>query len=125
MIDLFNALAHVSAFIGMVTFSVGLFGRAGSIVYSWSPFVRLLARFAMGAICMGHLVCAAQSAGLIHSYHRITPGEFVLNVGLAVFWPFTAWFHWKIFVRARDGCDPNEPPRKEYEATAFGIKRSK
>lgn len=112
-----NALAHFIAFVGMTTFMVGLFGRAGSIVYVWPLWARITARASMGAISMGHLwgAWAAETA---------PAHEVVLNVGLAFFWPFVAWFHWNVFLRAKEGYNPEEPPRKHYEDGPAGIKRS-
>ena len=97
-------IANLCGMVGIAALNVAMFGRENSRVYKWPKWQSTTLRISMLAVMVGHAYCVIDMG-------KPTFGEAVLACGLGFIFPWTAWYHWNIFVvKYREGL----PFRKEH-----------
>ena len=84
-------IANLCGLVGMVIMIVGMYGRENSRVYRWPRWQAVSLRSSMVAVIVGHAYCVIDMG-------TPTIGEVILACGLGFLFPWTAWYHWRLFV---------------------------
>jgi hypothetical protein len=90
-----NLIANVCITIGMTFFMIGVFGRNNKTIEKLPKIEVILLKIALSATAAGALfnVLSLSSPNI---------SEIVLNVGLGTLFIWTAFFHWKYFVKKKN-----------------------
>jgi len=90
-----NLIANVCITIGMTFFMIGVFGRNNKTIEKLPKIEVILLKIALSATAAGALfnVLSLSSPNI---------SEIVLNVGLGALFIWTAFFHWKYFVKKKN-----------------------
>ena len=89
-----NLIANVCITIGMTFFMIGVFGRNNKTIEKLPKIEVTLLKIALSATAAGALfnVLSLSSPNI---------SEIVLNAGLGALFIWTAFFHWKYFVKKK------------------------
>ncbi len=90
-----NLIANVCITIGMTFFMIGVFGRNNKTIEKLPKIEVTLLKIALSATAAGALfnVLSLSSPNI---------SEIVLNAGLGALFIWTAFFHWKYFVKKKN-----------------------
>jgi hypothetical protein len=95
METIINLIANICITLGMTFFIIGVFGRTNKTLEKLPKIEVALLKIALSATASGSLFN-------VLSFSTPQPSEIVLNVGLGMLFIWTAFFHWKYFVKKKN-----------------------
>jgi hypothetical protein len=95
METIINLIANICITIGMTFFMIGVFGRNNKTLEKLPKIEVILLKIALSATAAGSLFN-------VLSFSTPHPSEIVLNAGLGMLFIWTAFFHWKYFVKKKN-----------------------